>query len=443
MPLVRNSTVEVNGERFRLLRRHPEEREIWVVKNLGSKDEQFFSDVQLNAGRVVSKPQKDREKVPDSEAKSQCHFCKRNFRYRKYRQVCRDCRYEGKEQCWFCGVFTDNSSAHAQKCAIMKRHSCSGCSSLRYPRSISLKWDKVKGFLCLVCIQGGMSLCKGCTRVYRKAPKRDDGSGKPDVASRYRYCERCHPLPKASVWHKFGTPFGGPPIVETRSWRTFGVELEVYRLPNKAKPGIRLHTPRNWHKGTDGSIIAPRSADAANEFRSPPFFGDKGLDQLRIDILNLRRQGWRANKSTGIHVHVDVSDLSKEDIAGIKKYALWYEQEIFDFVAPSRKDNNYCLMLNNESDRDRRYIWLNFEAVTKFRTIEFRLHHGTTRAKRIKEWTRLCLGFIEAGIRYGRLSKKPSDKKLLDTIALDEDQKQYWEGVKIKMLAIAQREGGA
>ena len=417
-------TVEINGERVRVTGRFPEEPDVWVVVNLATQLEQFFTQTQLlGANGINGTETPPTPPVPDAEAVGKCHFCNTNYRYRKVRKVCATCRHIGRGQCWFCGEFKNRIFDHYRdECQVAKKFSCLRCGKVHFPRIFPLNWQNIKGTLCSRCVQNGYGMCRNCNVVYERV--RGD---------KYLYCVECHPLPRDSVWRKIAMPIGGPPIIQTKSWRTFGVEIETFRIPNKAKiePDIAKALPK-WTHGGDGSIVPPRTADQTLEFKSPPYFGDNGLYQLRKDVLKIRDMGYRCNRSTGLHVHVDAQDLSEADHLAVKKFCRWFEDDVFSYVAPSRRHNDYCSTLKSDNGRGSRYYWLNLEAYRKYRTLEIRLHHGTTRSRRVKEWVIFCLALIEAGIRYGRRNEKPSGD-LLTLLGFDWDRKRYWTSVKQRM----------
>lgn len=306
----------------------------------------------------------------------------------------------------------DDLHSHMDICSSAKPHKCISCGEMKYSKTTR----STKPNVCHVCYANGITFCRKCGKMINA---RDNEK---------KYCIGCNPVPETSIWRTWKAPLGGLPITETRSWRSFGVEIECYYASAFARKP--KETPRNWEKGSDVSLRAPENSETS-EFRSPPFFGDLGLKEMSLGIMDLRKQGYRANRSTGLHVHVDAQGLSDEDLSAIRKFARWYQIEIFDLVVPSRRVNMYCQQLT-AANIDERRTWLNFEALKEFRTLEFRLHHGTTHAKRIREWVRICLLFIEQGLRLGRKERKP-EMDLFAVLQLEEDQKEYWRYVVNKL----------
>lgn len=431
-PYVRGTVLEYMGERVKLIRRHPDIAEMWECLNISNGQTEFRHDSQLGTDvTVVSTPTAPFNVCLTAMKEIHCTFCETKFRFRKRRLICADCKTQGAGQCVYCGMYQGRVVLHLQTCSVAKRFECISCHnrSVKSPTVMPLRPDGIRPTLCQSCVSHGIGMCKKCRRAYTVH--------RESHISSLNFCDRCHPVPQASVWRSMKNPIGGPPVIETKSWRCFGIESEVYHLPEKMRKTIPLEdmeffSPKRWQRGTDSSIKAPDGATQKIEFRSPPFCGDQGLQQLRQDILFLRETGWRANRSTGLHVHIDISDVAPKDLQSLEKFARWYEYEVFDFVHPSRRINEYCSPIALGSPRGHRYLWFNLEAYTKYRTIEIRLHHGTTRPRRVKEWVVFCLAFVEAGLKYGNRTDKPRES-LYTLMSFSNEQIKYWESVKAKM----------
>lgn len=358
-----------------------------------------------------------------------CQFCLRPVRATNLRRVCGSCRHTGRSVCLFCGL--PYQGAHDCALNVPK---CANCREPIWLHRLALPLtagrrdaavESQRG-LCGPCKSAGYVFClkPGCTTLAKSPGK-------------YVFCASHHPLPEASLWRKGIVPAGGPPFVNTRSWRSWGVELETY-LDRGVNEPAGWRPPDGWGKGTDGSIAPPYPTQSA-EFRSPPFFGDKGLTRMVKDIWTIRRAGWGGvNRSCGVHVHVDASGLDEEDHRAIHRFARAFEDQVFELVAPSRRENRYCRRLGSRIDLRDRYRWVNFCALREFGTVECRLMQGSVSPVRIMMWVRLMLRFMEVGMRLGRqriLPKKP----LFDVLGLTPRERTYWLARKNRFIRDEQR----
>lgn len=346
-----------------------------------------------------------------------CQFCLRPVRHTNLRRICGPCRHSGRAICLICGLPYIRNSGH--NCTVSLPR-CLQCYEPHTPFRLALPIESGRSpqrnerrGLCKKCLAQGYVPCErsGCVKIAQQPGK-------------HRFCSDHHPLPPSSLWRKGVLPLGGPPFLNTCSWRSFGIEIECYRergrevVPNWVPP-------KGWGKGTDGSI-SPGFRTETAEFRSPPYFGDIGLAQLVRDIWAIQRSGFSGvNKSCGVHVHVDFSATSEEDQRALFKFAKAFEAQIFELVAPSRRENHYCKKLPGRMTFRDRYRWLNFAALREFGTIEVRLHQGSVSPIRIMMWVRLMLKLIEAGVRQGR-QRVSSTRNLFDVLNLSARERTYW-----------------
>jgi hypothetical protein len=343
-----------------------------------------------------------------------CQFCLRGIRDTNLRRVCGSCRKTERNACLFCGLPFQGSHT----CAL-KVPECVHCYKPFWLHKLALPLSAAPGGataehrkgLCGKCKSQGFILCtkSGCASVAENPGK-------------HVYCNAHHPLPASSLWRKGIVPTGGPPFLSTWSWRSWGVELECFQERDTTVPES-WRPPTGWAKGTDGSISAKTPTA---EFRSPPFYGDRGLVQMVKDIWSIRRAGWSGvNLSTGTHIHLDMSGTDEEDYRAIHKFARAFEDQIFELVSPSRRTSSYAKRLGTRINLRDRYRWANFCALREFGTLEIRLHQGTMNPIRVKMWACLMLKFIETGIRIGRQRGLPK-KGLFDVLNLTPRERIYW-----------------
>jgi hypothetical protein len=138
--------------------------------------------------------------------------------------------------------------------------------------------------------------------------------------------------------------------------RNFGIELELIKLTQeKAAEAIRtvglevvrrgyLHdVTREWKIVPDSSV-KDKNGVAGCEAVSPILKGQRGLDIAATAANALKNMGGDVNRSTGLHCHIAVEDLSANDLKTIMRRYAAFEREIDAFMPPSRRENKnyYC-----------------------------------------------------------------------------------------------------
>lgn len=232
----------------------------------------------------------------------------------------------------------------------------------------------------------------------------------------------------------------------TRLWqgRRFGVEMETMgtrangsnltgRDLNRALNGASLNHPvmgegdyYNSPRGRSGTAWEVKyDASAAYEVVSPALSldADGHNDELKRACDALMQEQPKITRQCGLHVHVDVSDFSWQEVQ--KLLALWtrYEPFFFSMVPESRKNNHYCQSMRGQTWAEahradhnaygysakaalaatsRREFERACSQLGKYRTmrmdmwalngrVEFRLHSGTVSYTKIVQWVRLML----------------------------------------------------
>ena len=175
-------------------------------------------------------------------------------------------------------------------------------------------------------------------------------------------------------------------------------ELEAF-VPPKAVPALKAALPLVVQLVGDGSLESgdsPRTAKMEGvELRVPCNMTD--YSRLYAICRLLAVHGARVNRTCGLHVHLDVRDLSPHkryaDVKaeGTRLYSVLSTVGRY-LVPPSRLNNRYCA-LTAPSTKDR-YRVVNAEATAKHGTIEVRLHSGTVEADKARLWAELCLFFL-------------------------------------------------
>lgn len=199
------------------------------------------------------------------------------------------------------------------------------------------------------------------------------------------------------------------------STRRFGVEIECY-MPLEQVPYRRSHIegiaiegnwcPAGWEAKRDGSLTSNYTGFQAVELVSPPMSGEEGLAQVVALADNLEALGTKVDKTTGLHIHVDASDLDDAAIERIVQAFRKHEKLFYKLVgkkANERYSNTrYCKPLKlipAGYDRDSRYQSLNLVNLRNQsgkRTLEFRLFASTTNAEAIVTYICAVVGFVSA-----------------------------------------------
>ena len=186
----------------------------------------------------------------------------------------------------------------------------------------------------------------------------------------------------------------------------------------------------------EGSTINDQPAGCF-EVVSPILSGEDGLRDLATVLTTLKeKMDIRVDKKCGVHVHINGSDLNLSSLKAICANWTKYEEGIDSMVPASRReDNNGYLQSNknkipgnNQEKFDRifncetiedlqvlfcgpymgqhhgrpcnRYTKLNLVNLRPgaSNTIEFRNHGGSWERKKISNWIRFCVQFVEASL---------------------------------------------
>lgn len=178
-----------------------------------------------------------------------------------------------------------------------------------------------------------------------------------------------------------------------------GLELEFSNIANYARNLLW------WTWAADGSIRGETTGELVLRAPTHP----RALDMALAEYRECVSQEVAVNNSCGVHVHVDVCDLTFEELRGVLLFYSVLERTLYKYCGPSREDNNFCVPLGECGDRlswfrrgvsvshDMRYCGLNLAAVRKFGSIEFRMHPGTVSQERIGQWAGICARIKEFG----------------------------------------------
>jgi hypothetical protein len=246
--------------------------------------------------------------------------------------------------------------------------------------------------------------------------------------------------------------------------RPFGVEIECY-LQDESKEAMLDELPRAVGMGADGSL-----GNDGLEIRTPRLAGAKGEALIRHITNRLERHEARVNRSCGLHVHLDTSDINEaRHLRHLWALYLAFEDVLLSLLPSSRRSSGYCKALRRYfhaqeilecltreeleaiwyrardseevsklkiiKSHDSRYIGLNLHSLFHANHAEIRYHSGTVNAEKILQWVNLhALLFdkaasveartvIEDGLAEVHLERK--NKILFDFLGLSPTARAY------------------
>ncbi len=158
------------------------------------------------------------------------------------------------------------------------------------------------------------------------------------------------------------------PLFNCRSYRRFGVEIELNTLdgsvsrPNTENGEIPLGADllaHIVHKATGDRVelqhwdyvhnnsdwVIKHDTSCGMEINSPVLKGWTGLKKLIrvVDLIN--KSSLNADKRCSLHVHINIADLTKQQLASVIAYYIKCEHVLFDSFPDHRKNNRYCQFL--------------------------------------------------------------------------------------------------
>ena len=221
---------------------------------------------------------------------------------------------------------------------------------------------------------------------------------------------------------------------------TIGIEIETFgiersRVRDHINVVVPTHRSTYQYNSADSSCsVWECKSDCSIAFNSGRRAGRNGteivsrklsnsvesMEEIKSVVNVLNSIGSEVNKSCGLHVHVDVSSLTLDEVKFIVKRYRKFENEIDRFVPRSRRGNtnNYCRSLSgnnyNESAStiDRivpiRSSKINTTCYLKYQTIEFRHHSSTLNNRKLENWIRFVVQFVEQSVKMYRAENSSS-----------------------------------
>ena len=303
----------------------------------------------------------------------------------------------------------DDCFDYCECCFNDRRSTCGHCDQLI--ESGRIRTGPNNHDICQDCSDNHVVSCVDCSRL-----NYFDGERPTTYV-----CSRCE---GRTDWENTGFYTDTPTYSEIKSERKFGIEIETSACNDH--PTIRRDTV--FGAKTDGSVDG-------KEFVSPVLYGDEGLAEVRKLCGHARRLGWQINSACGLHIHLD---LSNESQGNCFKLA-WAYHHTYDFwtsfISDSRKRNYYCArhsygpadLVGYDDHSDfyewccnqfggERYNWVNFQAFTRFKTVEIRHHAASLNPTKLCNWIKAHTRFIDniVNMSVGEINNKLGGRSVYD-----------------------------
>ncbi len=207
-------------------------------------------------------------------------------------------------------------------------------------------------------------------------------------------------------------------------WQTFisphkkqyvGLELEVINYPPNEK--LKINDDM-WIQKDDGSL----SATGKELCLTLPLLNKHIKNEVTKLVTILKENNIKIDLTCGYHIHLDCSQYSELDIKNFVCYCINVQDSIFSLVSKSRRQNRFCMKIPKFSQDNNtlslyyrntlhceRYHWLNLRSYFSRKSIEIRLHQGTTDFNEIVNWSMLWSYLIRFVIKRYNTFKDDSD----------------------------------
>lgn len=135
----------------------------------------------------------------------------------------------------------------------------------------------------------------------------------------------------------------------------------------------------------------------------------------------------RVNSSCGLHVHLD---MRTRDAAKCFDRLTKAEPLLYAMVPKTRFTNDFCKPHSGQSYiqsiRGDRYYGINATAYNRHKTLEVRIHSGSTNFEKINHWILLLGAIADTEIRFDQLPAKPVNAKDLQAwLPVSDSTAQY------------------
>lgn len=215
--------------------------------------------------------------------------------------------------------------------------------------------------------------------------------------------------------------------------RRWGLEVETHTNLDKdaivaqmRERGLEVVDSSGRYFHSTGSVWdLKRDGSCGYEFASPILSGDAGIFDAKLAVEKIRAVCATAvNRQCGIHVTVDISDHTDDDLKRLVIGYLKAQEHFYGQCAAWRQDNRYCkrnpvanmfaIIKENDVKRaldlaggwrqhDHRYHGLNLTRIFNPKVVEFRMLESSVDIRKVGAWIRMCVGFID-GLKKSQVS---------------------------------------
>lgn len=173
--------------------------------------------------------------------------------------------------------------------------------------------------------------------------------------------------------------------------------------------------PTNWRAETDGSLrghameyvmVHPVKVENVQAY----------LDKL-LEAVTKANVSIKHSERAGVHVHVNVQELTTAQMVTMASIYYCLEEILVDFCGPNRVGNHFCLRLKDAEfpifgleearitgniyslEQDTRYASMNFLALFKYGTLEFRAMETTPDLSKISDWAKMLCAIRDYALK--------------------------------------------
>ena len=227
-------------------------------------------------------------------------------------------------------------------------------------------------------------------------------------------------------------------LKENKKENPFGADKVACIINRTTKKPVEIHGWSMTHNNNFW-VVKPDSS-CGIEVCSPVVKGWEGLSSIMRVAKAFADNDIRADKRCSLHVHVNIADLTKTQLATVMAYYIKCEHIIFDSLPENRKNNKYCQFIGN-TDLFSTDFDMNIENIIYFlslskynsinafhfmngggfeiknntrKTIEFRVAESDACLDPffIKNWVRFLIHFVEMtkNLPYPKRYKAGCDK---------------------------------
>jgi hypothetical protein len=147
------------------------------------------------------------------------------------------------------------------------------------------------------------------------------------------------------------------------------------------------------------------------------------LEELQAELKNAKLD---FSYRTSVHVHVNVQDLTNDELMNFMYVYMLLEEPMVNFCGRERKGNRFCLRISDAEgfmfslnevfrkgvgeairlpENDIRYSSMNIASIRKYGSVEFRAMRGTMDVETINIWCNALISLREFSKRF----KEPKD----------------------------------